>query len=197
MKNFLRVLTDFIYPPICLNCREFCSTRFLCSECWLLCALPDPIERCRHCFEELDQRGDFCIQCRKAKLLPVVRAYVFDPASPAYCLGTEAIDAMAGFAYLQWIQLEWPLPTAIIPMPDSDSISIGSALAQLLHIPFIRALRFDCDYRQDRLEEEEILLLFDVSNPIEKLQKGAIALSEAFPKRIYLLSLLPYAGHSP
>jgi hypothetical protein len=120
-----------------------------------------------------------------------MRAYVFDPESPARFLGIEAIDAMASFAYLQWIQLEWPLPDAIIPMPDADSLAIGRALAQLLNVPFIRALRYDGEYKEDRLEEDQILLLFDVSNSMERLQRSAFAISEAFPKRIYLLSLLP------
>ena len=191
MKNLLQAFVDFIFPPLCLACRERCSTKFLCPDCWLQCSLPDPIERCRHCFEELDGRGNLCAQCRKNRILPIERAYVFDPESPARYLGTEAIDAMASFAFLQWIQLEWPLPDALIPMPDADSIAIGSALAHLLDIPFLRALRSDCEYKEDRLEEDEILLLFDVSNSIERLQKGAVALSEAFPKRIYLLSLIP------
>jgi hypothetical protein len=116
---------------------------------------------------------------------------VFDPESPARFLGTEAIDAMASFSFLQWIHLEWPIPDALIPMPDADSIAIGSALAQLLDIPFIRALHSNCEYKEERLEEDQILLLFDVSNSIADLRKGSMALSEAFPKRIYLLSLLP------
>lgn len=184
-----RQLLDFLFPPICLACRERCSTKFLCPDCWFTCELPDPVERCRRCFEELDQRGDLCSQCRQEPLLTATRAYVFDPASPARYLGTEYIDAMASFALLQWIQLEWFVPDAIIPMPDS--IPMGRAFAELLNIPFVRALSNDCEYKEDRLEEEQILLLFDVSNPIENLQKASHALSEAFPKRIYLLSLLP------
>jgi hypothetical protein len=156
--------------------------------------LPDPVERCRHCFEELDGKGNLCLQCRKEKWLPIVRAYVFDPESPAHFLGTEALDAMAGFALIQWIQLEWPLPDGIVPMPDADSIAIGGALARQLNVPFIRALNSDWSYKEDRLEEDQELLLFDVSNSIEKLKKAAYALGEAFPKRVYLLSLLPYAN---
>lgn len=96
---------------------------------------------------------------------------------------------MAGFALFQWIQLDWPMPTAIIPMPDKNSIEIGMAFAHLLNVPFIRALQKDYSYKEERLEEDEILLLFNVLNGVENLQKGALALSAAFPKRIYLLSL--------
>lgn len=84
------------------------------------------------------------------------------------------------------------MPGAIVPMPDADSISIGRSFAIALDRPFIRALRLDCEMREELLEEGETLLLFDVSNRMEKLLKASLALSEAFPKRIYLLSLIPY-----
>ena len=86
--------------------------------------------------------------------------------------------------------------TAVVPMPDTDSLAVGRALADLLKIPFAKALRPNCEYIPDRLEEDQELLLFDVSNSVENLRKGAFALGEAFPKRVYLLSLLPYAHRS-
>ena len=196
MARFMGIF-DFVFPPLCLACKERCETKFLCPDCWQLCKLPDPAGRCRHCFEELDRRGDLCAQCRQERLLPIARAYVFDPESPAFRLGCEAAAATASFALVQWIQLEWPTPAAIIPMPDTDSKAIGKAFAMLLDLPFAKALRRGCEYVEDRLEEDAELLLFDVSNSIEDLRKAAYALSEAFPKRIYLLSLYPYAHHSP
>ncbi len=182
-------LVDLIFPPLCLSCQERCETKFLCPDCWCACELPDPIERCRHCFEELDQRGNLCAQCREHRRLSSLRAYVFDPDSPAHYLGVEAPMAMAGFAVVQWIQLEWPLPSAVIPMPDTSSIAIGKAFAELLEVPFVRALFTSLEYREDRLEEEGQLLLFDVSNTLSNLQKAGQALAEAFPKRVYILSL--------
>jgi len=123
--------------------------------------------------------------------LPVVRAYVFDPESPAYRLGLEAIHAMASFTFLQWIQLEWPLPDVIVPMPDRESVAIGLSFALLIDRPFARALRGDCEYKENRLEEDQEVLLFDVSNPVEQLRKAALSLSESFPKRVRLISLMP------
>lgn len=187
----IRPPLDLIFPPICLSCREWCGTKFLCSDCWRLSELPDPAERCRHCFGELDQRGNLCGQCRWKRRLPIVRAYVFDPGSPAFFLGCEEAEAIASFAVVQWVQLEWPVPDAIIPMPDADSKAIGRALAVMLEVPFVQALRIDCEYVEDRLEDDGYFLLFDVSNPIENLGKAALALSEAFPKKIDLLSLFP------
>lgn len=188
----IRPLLDFIFPPFCLSCKQRCETKVLCPDCWLLCELPDPVTRCRHCFEELDARGNLCKQCRHQKHLSAIRAYVFDPESPAFFLGTDAVEAMAGFAVLQWIQLEWPLPGSVIPMPDRESIAIGRAFADFLEVPFVPALKSDYSYKIDRLEEDEELLVFDVSNPRQTLQKGTSALAESFPKRIYILSLLPY-----
>lgn len=187
-------LIDLIFPPLCLSCKERCSTRYLCPDCWWLCEPPDPAERCRHCFDELDQRGTLCSQCRQEPRLSTVRAYVFDPESPARCLGLPA-QAMAGFAVHQWIQLEWPLPEVVIPMPDSDSVTIGRAFAQMLQIPFIRALETGYTYKEERLEENQLCLLFDVSHSLLELKKATLALAASFPKRIFLLSLLPYVDH--
>lgn len=191
MIHIFNRFVDMVFPPLCLACKERCDTKFLCPDCWQLCELPDPAERCRHCFEGLDSRGNLCGQCRKARILPVVRAYVFDPESPSYLLGLEGVDAMAGFAFLQWIQLEWPSPDVIVPMPDRDSVAIGRSLAQLIDCPFARALKGDCEYKEERLDEDLEVLLFDVSNSIERLQQASFALSESFPKRIRLVSLMP------
>lgn len=184
---------DFIYPPLCKSCRERCETQVLCPDCWRLCELPDPASRCRQCFEELDQRGNLCQRCRQRPFLPLIRATVFDAEAPARFLGLDSPKAMAAFAFVQWIQLEWPLPDAIIPMPDAHSIAVGKAFTQLIERPFVRALKADCEYRDDRLEEDGQLLLIDISNSVEKLEKAALALSESFPKKIYLLTLFPYA----
>lgn len=186
----IRSFIDFIFPPYCLACQERCSTKYLCPACWSACQLPDPIGRCRHCFEDLDRRGDLCSQCRKAAHLSAVRATVFDRESPAPLLGVEASYAMAGFAVLQWTQLEWPLPDAIIPM--SEATALAKAFANILERPFIRALKPCYEYRENCLEEDLNLFLIDISSPIEQVQKAVQALSSSFPKRIYLLTLFPW-----
>lgn len=107
------------------------------------------------------------------------------------------IQAWASFAYLQWIQLEWETPFAVIPMIDQDSMKIGKEFASLMEAPFIRAFDSRGRYKEARLEEEKTLLLFDVSNSVEDLSQAVFSLSESFPKRIYLLSLLPYVAFDP
>ena len=189
------MIFDFLFPPICPCCGEKSQTKILCSSCWLLCEPPDPAVRCRHCFLELEKEEKCCHQCRIQRRHSAQRAFVFDPESPASLLGLDALDALAGFALIQFIQLEWDMPDAIIPMPDS--ISIAAAFADLLHLPLIQALDLRHSYKEDRLEENGTLLLFDISNSIPVLQKSTMALMESFPKRIYLLSLFPNADCHP
>jgi hypothetical protein len=104
---------------------------------------------------------------------------------------------MAGFAFYQWVQLEWPQPDAIVPMPDKHSVEIGRALADLMDASFATSLRKSHSYREESLEEEATLLLFDSGEPFPLLQKAVESLLEAFPKNIYVLSLFPYVDHSP
>lgn len=185
----IRSLLNLIFPPLCLSCKEVCETRYLCPSCWLNCSPPDPTTRCRHCFDELEEQTDLCKQCRQNRRLSPARAFVFDPESPAFFLDREATEGLAGFAVLQWLQLDWPPPDALIPMPDSGAIA--QAFGAMLDIPVIQALKSSLEYRDTGLEENGVLLLFDVSNSISDLLSASTALCEAFPKRIYLLSLFP------
>jgi len=188
-------LIDFIFPPFCLACGEKCTHKYLCLSCWGLCELPDPVTKCRHCFEELDKRGTLCSRCRDKPLFTAIRATVFDRESPAHFLGLDAVDAMASFAFLQWVQLEWPIPFAIIPMPEAADLA--KSLSKLIDCPFVPALKWGTQYLENSLEEDRELLLIDISSPIELLQKAIDALSESFPKRIYLLTLFPYGIYYP
>lgn len=166
----------------------------LCPSCWLLCTPPDPATRCRHCFKEIDEESKLCRNCRWKKSLPIPRAYVFDPESPARHLGLEASDALAGFAILQWIQLDWPMPDVIVPMSDAKAIAFD--FAKLLDLPFVQALSKECEYLDEKLEDNQIVLLFDVSSSFSQLEKAVSALKNSFPSKIYLLSLMPYVDRS-
>ncbi len=191
----ISVFLDFLFPPLCLNCKERCKTKHLCPACWELCAPPDPAERCRHCFCDLDLNKGMCAQCRREPLLPAARAFVFDGEAPARLLGFDAVEAFAGFAFNQWTRLEWPEPDAIIPMPDCESSALGKVFAALTNRTVTKALHGEGEWmelRADPLKEGDELLLIDVSNPLHRLQKAVSILSESFPKRIYLLTLFQY-----
>ncbi|MBU6383875.1 MAG: phosphoribosyltransferase [Verrucomicrobia bacterium] len=185
-------ILQLLFPSVCLACGCKCATKWFCPPCWLLCELPDPANHCQVCFQGLEEQARYCASCREGKKrLPMVRGFVFDPESPARLMGLDAVDALAGFAYLQWIQLEWPDPDVVIPMPDSAPIA--AALASLMQAPLVKALSPSYEYYEDRLEEENTLLLFDVSHSSSSLHKAASALSASFPKKIFVLSLFPYA----
>jgi hypothetical protein len=106
----------------------------------------------------------------------------------------EKEAGIAGFALNQWIRLDLPLPDALVPMPDSDSKAVGKLLAHWLQRPFIKGLKEGVEgleLRPKGLGEGKEILLIDGSNPTKKLQEGVNLLSETFPKRIHVLSLIP------
>ena len=184
-------LLDLFFPPLCVSCNERCRTKHFCLSCWSLCQPPDPMIRCKYCFDSLDGRGSLCPQCRKKRLLPIIRGYVFEKQSPAHLLGTQESVGLASFALYQWIQLEWPLPDAIVPMPDKASKQIGLAFAVMLNVPFIQAINSNYEYIEDRLEEDQTILIFDVRSDFKSLERCALSIRESFPKKAYVLSLFP------
>ncbi len=133
-----------------------------------------------------------CQQCRRQPILPAVRATVFASCDLVHHFTLDYIEGLAAFCVVQWIQLEWPMPDVIIPMPDPNSIALGRAIADLLQRPFARVWSFGT-YRDELLEEGGKWLLIDFSNPTPMLQKATSELMSSFPKRIYLLTLFPYA----
>jgi len=190
--SVFKPILDLIYPPLCLCCKEMCLTKFLCPFCWELSSPPDPVERCRHCFEELEQIGELCPSCVREPLLPISRGFVFDREAPIKALFHEHIDAIGGFAIYQWLRLDRPIPDLIVPMPDAKSILLARSFAKLLQTPCIKALQSAGGIYQliNRCFEEDLdLLLIDQSNQIESLQKAILVLSETFLKRMFLLSL--------
>ena len=176
-----KAFVDWVFPPLCLACRERCSTKHFCPECWKLCEPPDPALHCRHCFVELEQKRSMCPQCTREPVLSAARAFVFDKKAPIQRIAEDYPEAIAGFAVNQWIRLEWPMPDAVILMPDRESKEVGKIFSKLLERPG-KKLR-------NRFKEEQQFLLFDASNSVENLQKAVSSLSESFPKRIFVLTL--------
>jgi hypothetical protein len=193
-KTLVKAWSDLLFPPLCAHCEELCDTQFFCLSCWDLCAPPHPEHRCRHCFIEAEDM--LCLQCQKEPLLFAPYASVFEAGTAAQrlCLeGKESPEALGAFALYQWTRLGWPLPDLIIPMPDAQRLVASFAL--WLDVPYARLLHIYhglCECRADKIEEDQVLLLFDLNSSLSQLQKAIDALSEAFPKRIYVLSLIHY-----
>lgn len=178
---------DFVFPPFCLDCRERCETKVFCPSCWQSCAPPDPVDRCRHCFEEKEGKGNLCRVCKRAPALPIARAYVFEKDAPILRLQEE--KSWACFALYQWVQLDWPVPDVIVPMPGRESIALARAFASFLPCPVVQAIRSDFSCKLDWLEENQVILILDVGHSVEYLKKAISSLSETFPKRMFLLTL--------
>ncbi len=179
-------LVDLIFPPLCRNCKETCKTKFFCLECWKLFVPPDPLSHCRHCFEELEEKGPLCPPCARNPHLAVHRALVFDTQAPVYFLDRDLAKGFAGFGYLQWLQLDWPTPDAVIPFAQAEPIA--KTLAQLMEAPYLKALLPDGSAIEERLEPDQILLLVSFDTRKEEIERAVQSLLEAFPKRIYLLT---------
>jgi|GEM_PF-1141807 len=197
VASFFRAWGDFIFPPLCVCCKQVCRTCFFCPSCWDLCSPPDPLHRCFHCFDELYDAQPFskalCLQCQKEPDLSVPYACVFEPtlAAQRLCLEQKEVpEAIAAFAMNQWVRLDWPYPHVVVPMPGAKNLAKPFAL--WLEVPEVELLsvyhgNWAC--YTDRVKEDQIFLLIDNHSSLSQIQKAVTALSEAFPKRIYVLSL--------
>ena len=187
--EFFNPFLDLIFPPLCLSCREPTREKFFCKACWELCALPNPIDHCRYCFEPLYLKLDLCPECLIKRKLPAIRGNVFEKGSPAYLIKMRKEEALAAFAYIQWSCLDWEKPDAIIPMPNAKRIA--KELTKYMKVPFVPALNTFSEYREDYLEEDQVLLVLDRDSSFKELEMCTQTLKKAFPIKIYLLSLFP------
>ena len=191
---------DLIFPPLCANCKEFCRTLFFCPSCWELCSPPDPFDRCRHCFLELEGESSLCPQCQSEPHLIAPYACVFHSTDAArrLCLEKkERSEAIAAFIMNQWIRLDWPTPQWVIPMPRAKALV--KHFSSWLSVPYVDILSvcqgsWECAV--EKVEEDQILLLIDLQSTFVELEKALDALIRAFPKRIYVLSLSHYDSSS-
>ena len=186
MWNFLREVgssfLDLIYTPLCLHCDEPLdrSQPLFCSYCLPLLIPINPIQRCPFCFSsdfdpQLQKCCDVCMQKP-----PSVRkmASVFDYEGPASTLikklkyGGQPYLAEGAGAYLaaQFVQLDWPMPDCIVPMPMpalrkvergyNQSLLLAKSLAAFLDCPVYDLLRRRSgEYSQAGLNHEQRMLL--------------------------------------
>lgn len=194
-------LLDLIFPRICLCCREGTADKVFCRTCWELLALPDPVERCRHCFKLGEE--EICKTCYSDPKLCFPRAYLFEESFPSLILKrkmSEAVAALAGFAYILWHRLEWDLPDLVIPVPDQNGskaiFQIAKIFSKLIERPFKKVLKRthsgflnpDISLKTEEKENQKILL-FDGMSDSSWLQKACAQTSEIFPKRAQIFSL--------
>ena len=148
----------------------------------------DPAERCPYCFSPNFTMGDHCcVECYKTPPVFNGAAAAFDYANPASCLvrslkyGNQPHLAKGGGAFLaaQFLQLNWPMPDAVIPVPIAfnrwidrgynQSSLLAKHLAEFLDCPFQEALkRSGGDYSQAGLTRRQRM----------ELKGGTIALKK-------------------
>jgi hypothetical protein len=93
---------------------------------------------------------------------------------------------------VQWERLDWPLPDAVIPFPGA--LRFARSFANWLERPCVDLLSFSrgkwsCE--GDKVEEDAVLLVLCSDSFVEEVREAVDALSDAFPKKIFVLSLLP------
>lgn len=187
--KILKAWLELLFPPLCQSCKEPCQTRLFCPDCWELCSPPDPEYRCRHCFSEIEE-GPICQTCQTYPRCPFPSAFVFEPTLPALRLcKMEDPESLAAFAIFQWNRLGWPLPDIIIPLLDARSFA--KEFASCMNRPCFFALQYDGRWNFDQsFLEEEIFLLLAKTDAQEKISAAIESVCEAFPKKVYVLSLL-------
>lgn len=179
VKAFLqRVMLSFknlIYPPLCLHCHSELSSKepFLCGTCLQLLELINPLERCRFCFGSTTVQPA-CQACRAKECVFSSLAAAFEYVGPAATLVKQfkyagehyLSDGMAAFLVAQWMQLGWPLPDIIMPIPISymhylqrgynQSALLAQGISAMLDVPVLELLsRKNRGYSQAGLNQTQ------------------------------------------
>ncbi len=186
MISLIHAWLDAIFPPLCAICKGKADIKCFCFSCWTKCAPPDPEERCPHCFHESE---GLCKECKKGPRLSFSRAAIFDADPSAHYLARKRADLLVDFATLQWAQLDWPLPDAIVPMHGAKNLARD--FAERIDCPFAPILKRGgwCDV--EAIEEDQVFLLIANENSVGEVREAISLLQETFPKKGFLLSLFP------
>lgn len=182
LKTFGNSILDLIYPPLCLHCNESLETGcpIFCHTCLSLLEQIDPSMRCPFCFSSdfNNESQKCCEQCRKSPRNIKRIASVFDYEGPPATLvkhlkyGGQSYLAKGCGAYLaaQFLNLNWPMPDIIIPMPMArlrkfergynQSELLAQSFAKLMNCPVSKALkRRSGDFSQAGLDHRQRLSL--------------------------------------
>ncbi len=166
---------------------------YFCECCWLASELLDPVGRCLQCFESIEQTRGICWTCKKEPKISCPRAFVFAREAPICKLLylEETLEAIAALAFYQSTRLHWPMPDVIVPVLARPSeITHRFAAHHKVPCPEIFVRHKDWTVREELIDEDLTIWLFDEGATTEELQLATQAIAHAFPKRVYLLSLL-------
>jgi hypothetical protein len=101
---------------------------------------------------------------------------------------TEPIGALA---FYQSLRLGWALPDLVVPILSNPS-GIANVFAAFHECPCPQLFHRvgSWDIREDLVEEEQTIWLFDEGASYEQIEKATKVIGNTFPKKVYLLSLL-------
>lgn len=193
LQLFKEACLNLIYPPLCLHCSSTPKNTQnpLCEDCLEHLILLETKERCPICFENnflLKGGHCYCADRRNFHGLFDGVSIVFEYLGPAASLvqqmkySNKSYLAKGCGAYLaaQFLQMDWPMPDCIIPVPISwthligrgynQSLLLAEELGSILHRPVIKALkRRGGDYSQAGLSRKQRLRLNRASFFLNKL----------------------------
>lgn len=190
MKALLNSFLSLIYPPICLHCSDKLSLKetLLCAPCQELLTLIEKEHHCTRCFHEKSSKKlHACKNCFSKSLSTVSIAAALEYMGPAKTLIKQLkygdkpylAKGLASFMAAQFIELEWPMPDLIIPVPQAFSRFLsrgynqaellGETLGLILNCPLQLSLkRKSGSFSQAALNKEERL----------KIEKSTISLKK-------------------
>lgn len=199
LKQIFHHTINFLFPPFCHLCDQKLDPdeRYACSACCLQLQLIDPLHRCQNCFcaIESDTCVKICTTCSKKNSYPFIIGACFERLYSSFKLqqacskGCDlAQHAVTQFMIVQLIQLHWPLPEVIIPLPSiTSSYSEKQALKRVVKsIAQSLGCRFQTSLGRS-VEDKLVLFIAPNQRQYFHLEKQ---LAHYYPKRVFVLHLI-------
>ena len=179
-RQFIEAFVNLAFPPACLHCNSGNPEGLLCKSCQTLLNLLETSDRCPLCFSTMSsaKTRQICIGCSKTPSVFNGVAAAFDYAGPAatlmrklkYSDSPYLAEGMSAYLVAQLIQLKWPLPEVIVPVPITlthlmqrgynQSRLLADGVAKLLQCPIKEALtRKMGDFSQAGLNKKQRMQL--------------------------------------
>lgn len=162
LEKVFAAFVHFVYPSTCLHCTlpHPHGQGHFCMSCMAQLELIDPQERCPYCFSgDYDPERRICYPCFMEAPPLKKCAAAFDYQGPAATLVSKMKYANMPYlakgagAYLavQLMNLGWPLPDVIVPVPltlvhrisrgFNQSLLLAESLGKIVNRPVQQVLR--------------------------------------------------------
>ena len=202
-------LFNLIFPPVCIHCEEeTVNNKYpLCKNCVQLLELADPDERCPICFQILKTNHRCDLSIRKAAAFEALApaTTIFHYFQKKHAPGFA--PAMASFMVIQLIELGWPLPETVIPLPCSFFQRIGreyepnkllaESVAMICGAEMLDCLKSGFDggfhWKQEKtIADKHVVVVDDGSSGKKIFLRADQCLREGFPKSLKYISFVDF-----